>query len=66
MRRGSVWSLKGMAIRGQEVFQKKLGKDLCWIFEVRFLFEDGEYWMYSTDEKRNIDRKDEQRLSSFF
>ena len=24
------------------------------------------YWTYTTDEKRNIDRKDEQRLPSYF
>ena len=36
------------------------------IFEDRFLFEDGVYWTYTTDEKRNIDRKDEQRLPSYF
>lgn len=29
MRRGSVWSLKGMAIRGQEVFQKKNLVKIC-------------------------------------
>ena len=32
------------------------------IFEDRFLFEEGVYWTYTTDEKRNIDRKDSQRL----
>ena len=36
------------------------------IFEDRFLFEEGVYWTYTTDEKRNIDRKDEQRLPSYF
>ncbi len=36
------------------------------IFEDRFLFEDGVYWTYTTDEKGNIDRKDEQRLPSDF
>ena len=24
------------------------------------------YWTYTTDEKKNIDRKDEQRLPSYF
>ncbi len=36
--------------------------DLRSIFEDRFLFEDGVYWTYTTDEKRNIDRKDSQKL----
>ena len=30
------------------------------IFEDRFLFEEGVYWRYMTDEKRNIDQKDIQ------
>ena len=33
------------------------------IFEDRFLFEEGVYWMYTTDKKRNIDRKDEQEVT---
>ena len=28
------------------------------IFEDRFLFEEGVYWGYMTDEKRNMDQKD--------
>ena len=32
------------------------------IFEDRFLFEEGVYWAYTTDDKRNIDRKDSQIL----
>ena len=27
------------------------------IFEDRFLLEEGVYWAYTTDEKRDIDRK---------
>ena len=29
-------------------------------FEDRFLLEEGVYWRYTTDEKRNIDHKDIQ------
>ena len=29
-----------------------------WIFEYRFLFEEGAYRVYVTDEKRNMDQKD--------
>ena len=28
------------------------------IFKYRFLLEEGVYWMYTTDEKINIDRKE--------
>ena len=31
------------------------------IFEDRFLLEEGVYWRYMTDEKRKIDRKGRQR-----
>lgn len=34
------------------------------IFEDRFLFEEGVYWAYTTDEKRNIAQKDIQMTSS--
>ena len=36
--------------------------DLRWIFEDRFIFEEGVYRAYTTDEKRNIYRKDAQSL----
>ena len=31
------------------------------IFEYRFLLEEGVYWRYMTDEKRNIDQKEDTR-----
>ena len=41
---------------------KYVGNNLRSIFEDRFLFEEGVYWVYTTDEERNIDRKDEQNI----
>ena len=34
---------------------------MCQIYEDRFLLEEGVYWWYTTDEKRDIDRKDSLR-----
>ena len=33
-------------------------RDIGFIFEDRFLFEEGVYRAYTTDEKRNIDPKE--------
>ena len=46
--------------------KKHIDKDLRRIFEDRFLLEEGVCWTHSTDEKRNIDRKDPQRCSLYY
>lgn len=36
---------------------------ICEVFSRKdFFFEEGVYWVYTTDEERNIDRKDEQNI----
>ena len=39
---------------------------MCQIYEDRFLLEEGVYWMYTTDEKINIDHKDMQIVQVIF
>ena len=39
---------------------------MCQIYEDRFLLEEGVYWRYTTDEKRNIDHKDIQIVQVIF
>ena len=39
---------------------------MCQIYEDRFLLEEGVCRWHMTDEKRHLDRKDNQRLPSYF